>query len=56
MILAKGESLKIVLNARYLDSLIDESKCNWPTEPIQVILTKMNGKHFTTADKTSAYN
>ena len=38
IILAKGESLKIVLDARYLNSLIDESKCNWPIEPIQVIL------------------
>ena len=40
IILAKGEPLKIVLDARYLNSLIDESKCNWPIEPIQVILTK----------------
>ena len=55
-ILAKGESLQIVLDARYLNSLIDESKCNWPIEPIQVILTKKNGKYFTTADMTSAYN
>ena len=28
IILSKGESLKIVLDARYLNSLIDESKCN----------------------------
>ena len=56
IILAKGESLKIVLDARYLNSLIDESKCNWPFEPIQVILTKINGKYFTTADMNSAYN
>ena len=28
IILAKGESLKIVLHARYLNSLIDESKFN----------------------------
>ena len=55
-ILAKGESLKIVLDARYLNSLIDESKCNWPIEPIQVILTKTNGNYFTTADMNSAYN
>ena len=34
ILLAKGESLKIVLDARYLNSLIDESKCNWPKEPI----------------------
>ena len=56
IILAKEESLKIVLDARYLNSLIEESKCNWPIEPIQVILTKINGKYFTTADMNSAYN
>ena len=56
ILLAKSESLKIVLEARYLNSLIDESKCNWPIEPIQVILTKINGKYFTTADMNSAYN
>ena len=43
-------------DARYLNSLIDESKCNWPIEPIHVILTKINGKYFTTADINSAYN
>ena len=44
IILAKGESLKIVLDARYLNSLIDESKCNWPIEPIQVIFNKNKRK------------
>ena len=29
---------------------------NWPIEPIQVILTKINGKYFTTAHMNSAYN
>ena len=33
IILAKRESLKIVLDARYLNSLIDESKSDWPIEP-----------------------
>ena len=56
IILAKGETLKIVLDAGYLNSLIDESKCNFPSEPIQVILTKINGKYFTIADMNSAYN
>ena len=56
IILAKGESPKTVIDARYLNSLIDESKCNWPIEPFQVILTKINGKYFTTADMNSAYN
>ena len=56
IILAQGESLKIVLRARYLNSLIDETKYNWPKEPIQVILTKINRKYFKTADMNSAYN
>ena len=48
--------MKIVLHARYLNSLIDESKSNWPIETIQVILRKINGKYFTEADMNSAYN
>ena len=56
IILRKGESLKIVLVARYLNSMIDESKCNWPIEPVDVALTKINGTIFTTADLNSAYN
>ena len=56
IILRKGESLKIVLDARYLNSMIDESKCNWPIEPVDVALTRINGTIFTTADLNSAYN
>ena len=51
---AKRRINKIVLDAKYLNSLIDESKCNWPIESIQVILTKIHGKYFTTADMNSA--
>ena len=56
IILRKRESLKIVLDARYLNSVIDESKCNWPIEPVDVALTRINGTIFTTADLNSAYN
>ena len=55
-ILAKGESLKIVLDARYFSSLIDEYKCNWPIKSFHVILTKTNVKYSKTADMNSAYN
>ena len=56
IILRKRESLKIVLDARYLNSMIDESKCNWPIEPVDVALTRINGTIFTTAELNSAYN
>ena len=56
IILRKGESLKIVLDARYLNSMIDESKFNRPIEPVDVALTRINGIIFTTADLNSAFN
>ena len=56
IILRKGEPLKILLDARYLNSMIDESKGNWPIEPFDVALTRINGTIFTTADLNSAYN
>ena len=56
IILAKGESLKNVLDVRHLNSQIDESKCNWSIEPIQVKLTKINGQFYTIVDMNSAYN
>ena len=36
--------------------MIDESKCNWPIQPVDVALTRINGTKFTTADLNSAYN
>ena len=36
--------------------MIDEAKCNWPIEPVDVALTRINGTIFTTADLNSAYN
>ena len=45
-----------MLDARYLNSMIDESKCNWPIERVDVALTRINGIKFTTADLNSAYN
>ena len=56
IILRKGESLKIVLDTRYLNSMIDEPKCNWPIEPVDVALTRISGTIFSTADLNSAYN
>ena len=56
ILFAKCELLKLVLDARYLNSLIDESKCNWSIDPIHVKLTKVNGQYYTAAAMNSAYN
>ena len=36
--------------------MIDESKCNWPIEHVDLALIRINGTIFTTADLNSAYN
>ena len=36
--------------------MIDEPKCNWPIEPVDVALTRINRKIFTTADLNKAFN
>ena len=51
-ILAKGESLNFVRDARYLNWPFDESKGYWLIELIW--LTKRNRKYSTTADMNSA--
>ena len=56
IILKKGESLKIFLDARQLNIMIDEKNHSWPIEPIQIILTRVKGPIFSIADMNSAYN
>ena len=44
IILAKTGSLKLVLDARYLNSLVDEPKCNRPKETNTNNTHKKNGQ------------
>ena len=36
--------------------MIEETKCSWSIEPIQVILTRIKGPIFSIVDMNSAYN
>ncbi len=56
IILPKGDSLKIVLDARYLNSITDSSQYTWPLEPLHILLNKIKGKYFTTMDLSYAYS
>ena len=55
IILKKGESLKIVLDGRQLNSMIDETKRIWPIEPIQIIFIQIEVPFFSIAVMNSAY-
>ena len=43
IILPKKDKVKLVLDARYLNSIADTSNFNWPLELLQVLMTRING-------------
>ena len=54
IILPKGDTVKLVIDARYLNSITDLSNYSWPREPVQMLLTRLDGVYYTTSDLASA--
>ena len=53
IILPKGDTVKLVIDTRYLNSITDLSNYSWP---VQMLLTRLDGVNYTTSDLASAYN
>ena len=56
IILPKKDFVKLVIDARYLNSITDTSTSSWPLEPLNVLMTRITGTLFTSSDLSSAYN
>ena len=56
IILPKKDYVKLVLDAGYLKSITDTSNSSWPLEPLQVLMTRINGSYFTSSDLSCAYH
>ena len=56
IILPKKYYVKLVIDARYLNSITDTSNSNWPLEPLNVLMTRITGTIFKSSDLSSAYN
>ena len=54
IILPKRDTVKLVIDARYLNSITDLSKNSWPLEPVQMLLIRLDGLYYTTNDLASA--
>ena len=52
----KNDYVKLVIDARYFNSLTEPSNYSWPLEPVQMILTRFNGKVFSACDLSCAYH
>ena len=56
IIFPKKNIVKLVIDARYLNSITDLSCYSWRLEPIGLLITKLKGNFFTTSDLCSACN
>ena len=56
IILPKKDYIKLVIDARYLNSITDTSKSSWPLEPLNVLMTRITETILTSSDLSSTYN
>ena len=54
ILLPKADHVKLVNDARYLKTITDLTNYSWPLEPVQMIMTRINGKYFTASDHSCA--
>ena len=55
ILMPKKDYVKLVIDARYLNSVTDPTNYSWPLEPVQMIMTRVNGKFFSVSDLSCAY-
>ena len=52
----KIDYVKLIIDARYFNSLTDLTNHCWPLEPLQMIMTRVNRKDFSVSDLSCAYH
>ena len=53
-LMPKNDYVKLVIDARYLNSVSDLTNYSWPLKPVQMIMTRVNGKVFSVSDLSCA--
>ena len=56
ILMPKNDYVKLVIDARHLNSVTDLTNYSWPLEPVQMIMTRVNGKFFSVSDLSCAYH
>ena len=56
ILIPKNDYVKLVIEARYLNSVTDLTNYSWPLEPAQMIMTRVSGKVFSVSDLSCAYH
>ena len=56
LLLPEADYVKLVIDARYLNSITNLTNYSWPLEPVRMIMTRINGKYYTASDLSSAFH
>ena len=56
ILMPKNDYVKLVIDTCYLNSVTDLTIYSWPLEPVQMIVTRVNGKFFSVSDLSCAYH
>ena len=56
VLMPKSDSVKLVIDARYLNSVTDLTNYAWPLEPVHMFMARANGKFFSASDLSCAYH
>ena len=55
-LMPKNDYVNLVIVAPYMNSVTDLTNYSWPLEPLQMIMTRVNGKSFSVSDLYCAYH
>ena len=56
ILMSKNDYVKLVIDARFLNSVTDLTSYSWHLEPVQMIMTRVNGKFYFVNDLSCAYH
>ena len=56
ILMPKSDYVKLVIDARFLNSVTGLTNYSWLLEPVQKIMTRVNGKFFSVSDLSCAYH
>ena len=56
IIIPKGNIVKLVIDAKYLNSITDLNRYSFPLERVGSLITKLKGNFFNTSDLYSAFH
>ena len=56
ILMPNNDYVKLVIDACYLNSVIDLTNYSWPLEPVQMIMTSVKGKFFSVSELSCAYH